>query len=309
MNRSNATYWISEYVHCILAECSSDSLSELHFKALGEYSLLLTILRSHSPNEWRLILDSPKFKKVASRIRTSCNFRSESLEHCQLAQFLAIALDQDFLPRGDILETIKKPPASNLVSLEHYYLMEVAGLQGAPDFWMDATLAFLSNAFTHGVNIADQYQMTHLIFFSTDFGRREMAAPYAQQRILLQIIDRSLELAIKDVNCDLVAELCISGLLIDSNFLASSLAQNSLALLAESQREEGWLMPDYSAYQDSTQPNPNERGNVQYALFHTTCVAIVLDTLMRKCNAKWPNNSFQRTGKMLRILPSAELQR
>ena len=307
MNRSNAMNWISEYVHCILAECGPDSLSGLHFKALGEYSLLLSILRSHNPNEWKCILDSQNSQKIASQLKDNSNFCSELLEHCQLAKFMEIALNQEFLPPKKLLETIKKQPSSNLVSIEHYYLMETAGLQSGPGFWMDATLAFLSHVATHGIDVADQYQLTHLIFFSTDFGKREMAVPYEQRRILHQLIHRSLDLAIEDVNCDLVAELCISGLLIERAFLASSLAQNALALLVESQSDEGWLMSDYSAYQDSPPLSRNERKKTKYALFHTTCITIVLDTLMKKRNVQWPNKSFQRTGKMLRLLPSAEL--
>ncbi|MBY0573629.1 MAG: hypothetical protein K2P84_08105, partial [Undibacterium sp.] len=125
--------------------------------------------------------------------------------------------------------------------------------------------------------------------------------------IIIDLILRSMELTLEDENCDLLSELCISGLLIDPSFLLSSLAQKALALLADSQSDDGWLMSDYSFSQDFTALNRAERESIRYSLFHTTCVSVLLDTLMKSFSIQWPNKSFQRTGKMLRLLPSAEL--
>lgn len=73
MDRGNAISWIFEYIDCILAECST-SFSGSYTKALGEYSLLLSILRNNTPSEWSVIINKPMSKKIIYQFEQKKNY-------------------------------------------------------------------------------------------------------------------------------------------------------------------------------------------------------------------------------------------
>lgn len=299
MNRENAISWIFEYINCILEECTV--FSEAYTKALGEYSLLLSILRNNTPLEWSVILNKPISQKIIDQLEQKKTLFSKSLEHCQLAKFLSIALDKEFLSVDDINQSIKKLPIGEFISIEHYYLMEVIGFKPEKKFWESATLNFFSYVSNYGIDVAHQYHMTHLVFFSTNFGQCEIPIASGQKSILIDIIYKSLKLAIKDLNYDLITELCLAGLLLDSDFFKLSITKEALNLLINCQSDKGWVISDNSIRYDLSILNSKNIKKIKYSLFHTTCVILVLDTLMMKYKLCWPDKIFNKHQKALLV--------
>lgn len=177
--------------------------------------------------------------------------------------------------------------------------METVGLKSELGFWRNATLNFFSYISSYGIDVAYQYHMTHLVFFSTNFGQREMPVSSDHKSILIDITYKSLEFAVKDLNYDLITELCIAGLLIDAQFIKSPIVQNALKLLVNSQSDKGWMISDDSISHDLSILSNGNIKKIKYSLFHTTCVVIVLDTLMKKYKFHWPNKSFNGDQKLL----------
>lgn len=297
MNRSSAIAWVNQYLLRLTDEgCGSGRIAGLHLKAIGEYALLLSLIRQFSPEEWQELIKFEVTRCIASEIK-KMDLRSSQLKECQLAHFLDQAFSQDTYFCAEKYRIISRID-NECVSIEHAFLMESVGLYVHQSYWLDASLQFLRSSECSGIGTSEFYQLTHLVFFSTQFGMRDIPIPKLVKRALYCLVTRAIDHALTDKNCDLLAEVCISAILLDNKFSKSTRCRRALELLGQSQSAIGWFLSDYSCQSLSTDLSFNIQNEwIAYSLFHTTCVCILLDTVLT-------NSPTKRRTRRRRLHPS-----
>jgi hypothetical protein len=274
---ARALSWMTSYLEAMI----STQDDGLRTKALGEFALLLSLL--HAYQESLTHQEQACLRDAHRTIEHLCDefvvFTSASLEHCQIAHFLSRAGCTRYLDPNEICRRVAVCPPSKLISIEHAFVMEEVGLQLPVNFWKRAATALLSEVTRTGITRTWMYQLTHLVFFATQFGSRKFYLGTLLTRALRTLIHTSVEIVSKEGNFDLLAELALSAKFahVHPKKKLYSMLRNSCGLINVHQDSAGWVISDTSMPFHSKKWNKYQ----EYSLFHTTTVCLLLALAFR----------------------------
>ena len=132
MDRERAISWvtkcIAQWIAKAVSDCSPVKKVGLQFKAIGEYSLLLSILREYFPVEWERLVAEEEVQEFVAHLGQALEIGGSSLEECQLAHFIKIGLGVQLVCSEEIIRLVREVPQDKAVSIEHAFIMESVGL-------------------------------------------------------------------------------------------------------------------------------------------------------------------------------------
>lgn len=244
--------WLCEYVGELnYSECSRNT--DLSLKLVGEFSLLCYLMKRMGklPADFTDVLH-----KVTQTIPQSFHF----------GPFIKSCFD---VP-------IEKHLISDKKGIEHSYLRYL--FVGERPNWAQSICVHLDSMTKkeEGISRESAYLLTHLIFYSTDFGKSDYWKTYPDLKMVLKDILKLCEDKYREAqNWDLLRELYLSKLYLSPE-LSSEIAQ---AVSSEDRlvaSEQGWFLSDGLRLKHYEANYLYLSEEEKYSLFHTTLVSLLL---------------------------------
>lgn len=286
LNLERATAWTVAYIDDFLKREFQTAPREscgVVLKSVGEFVLFSDILLNR--------ISEPVFScaKYADIVRATCErlverlewfqyLQNREIEYFEIVYFLGRALKTDLIPLSHIQEHAAIC-SNQRISLEHAFFMECLGLTIPQIYWQLATLELLQVIGLEGFSLKWMYQMTHLVFFASDFGRSSLMIDPHLSKIIRDLLKEALKLTMNSQNWDLTAELAISLLFLDYVDIDKdySLIDSACLTVFSQQSISGWVLSDGELLPNGWINNLNlHDSKTRYSLFHTTIVSILL---------------------------------
>lgn len=137
-------------------------------------------------------------------------------------------------------------------------------------------------AFVHDFDLADDYALTHTVFYVTDFGRRPWPPTLAHLDVVSAVLDLLSTRAERDHNLDLLAEYLLARQMLG---LRGGRARRESDLLSAAQQESGYW-PGPADLVETLQKEEMSPQEVEFFIhYHTTLVA--REALLRAEVQEW----------------------
>lgn len=275
---AKAIKWLSEYTNCLLLDNCSRSREYLS-KAVGEFSLLLMIIKQSQLTNSMGDLDG--LDRLIPTIKENIDDISKSdLEKAQILLCLSF-YETDKKPKQSIIDEIvsKKEHISNNIELA--YIISQCGVSLPLNYW-DSQLVKVFCELLNGKESNYRkvlYDLTHVIFFATNFGCRIFPVKTAcLLKTSVEILFKAVEKSILEQDWDLAIELLIALVVIQSGEIENQEMLSLTQTLLKNQRADGAFVSD-----------GNPKGNPEtishrnaYSVYHTTAIAVILNLLIEK---------------------------
>jgi len=273
---AKATKWLNEYTDCLLSGDNSSSKEYLS-KAVGELSLLLMIIKqSNWADESLKELDI-----LVPQIRENIDFiASSNLEKAQILLCLDLA-ESKCKEKFPYIEEITSKKGHVSSNIELAYILSKCGVDLPSGYW-NRQLIELFNRFLNCEESSYRtilYDLTHIIFFATNFGYNEFpektsGLTTSSSEILLE----SFKTSVFEKDWDLAIELIISLVIIKSDRVSFERLLEMVNSLLQNQRADGAFVSDGDP---ESKPEVISYKNA-YSVFHTTTIAVLLKLLSEK---------------------------
>lgn len=234
-------------------------------KAAGEFLLFSWLIwrRKHSyTKEYESVRELRA--SLASQLRLLTDGATFSEEHWQMITCL---MDHEELAKRS--RDNRPIPDGNSIPIEQAYFLEASGFELPATFWDSAARSHLKKAAVSGCSLAEVYQLTHVIYFGTDFGERRFCEEI--EPILIALVLASIPRAVEIENWDATAELGLALLCLSSRHY--DVALSTITLLKEKQSSYGWVLSDGNRLPVYEARNSELTDRESYSLFHTTLVS------------------------------------
>lgn len=201
----NSSYqWIHDY--CAREVSSAlPNWSRLQVKALGEYGLLCFLIARNSENH--ALPDALRSERLTQSIALNLSKKVSGLPASQLALMLHLGLKIQ-VPHREMRESFETREST--ISNEHAFSLGLVGKPLPCSSWAIASEVLLHGLAVDGVGVRAQYEITHLIFFATNFGERSPPWSDGISNVYEKLLYSLLEKGVSDDDCDLVGELLLS---------------------------------------------------------------------------------------------------
>lgn len=279
---TKATEWISGYVSNMAADLlRGESLisKALTLKILGEFSLFI-FLHGKNARETRRVIPShlvKTFNQVAAYVGsvTPNELGCRNIELNQIRLCLGLSGLGSLSIENDVtrIQTIK--PDEDNISIEHAYILGVSGKEQNKEYWSIAASMLMKEMLNDGASRKWLYQLTHLVFFNSNFGSNKPSLGMASVLIssIYDICRSTFFDAVQNKDWDLAIELALAcSYLRDENSIDSDMQLHITDSILKQQLANGCVLSD-GEWRDM----PSKfNSKLSYSLFHTTTVAILL---------------------------------
>jgi hypothetical protein len=253
--------WVIKYLLEILSNGNSTLDKDIKYKSIGEFTLFCFLLKRDNlliPDYLNLVrkmngLDYKEYKgkKYIKGLICLC------LE--------TIALDK------------KKEIKKEFNSIEELYFISVFHKINSNSSWDKAIIEFICLTQREGLNIASLYNLTHLVFYSSDFGHSDYWTKVNQKlmSIILDIIEVGITKCKRFKNWDLLVELYLSLIFIHREQIFN-LQDEMCKCIHFNKSKFGWYLSDGDNLKFYEENFNTLNINHVYCIFHTTLVTELL---------------------------------
>ncbi len=254
-----------------------------HLKPLGEFILILysfsgnsNKIAHQSAHTWAADMGNILEKPLSELCH---NINWGKLPDCGIKnQFLLSSLlifpahnaltGKSLVPISTIARLLSSPNlalAIYTINLELAFAQDIAGLGSCHELMQSELILFLDKSGDKDLLNSEVYKLTHLIFFATKMGFRELALPQSYRPILKNKLTKALALKMKQQNFDLLSELlmCMNWI----NYTNLPIYEQALQYLSETIILNGCKALNIQMQSD------NQCSNFRY-IYHTALVAL-----------------------------------
>lgn len=272
MDLPKAIHWLCEYASSLLKDESSSS-NELHLKAIGELSLFLMVIKNSFNIDMGDKLDG-LYDITNELCQKLESYTNDKLAIAQINLCIYKCGINDSLSSSDRGIIYSFQDKTN-ESIEIAYLFSVLG-DAMPDQYWDSALVNIIYSLLKDSEEKYRlymYHLTHIIFFSTNFGKRELEIENKNiNQSLIDIVNLSIYKCMNSKDWDLAAELILSKIFLSSSKLHSSCCSRYAEEIFKNQKNDGSFISDGDISREIDFTNYRNR----YSIFHTTTVTIML---------------------------------
>lgn len=248
--------WINSFIQSEVLVHSSIN-EELRTKASCEYILYCYINQSFT----HLDIDTVSTLK---KIETT-----SKLEYYK--PLLDVCLNRN---NGEFVEKID--------CLESKYVQSIFNKDFDFIYWTNIIIHYIKSFLSKGLDTENSYNLTHIIFYSTNFGLNEYSSEMNAQikSILIEFVELAINRARKDFNWDLIRELYLCLIIL----APIKLFEVSKSVSLEDKRiksKYGWYLSDGNNRLFYEQNYDNLCLKEKYSLFHTTLICSILENKLR----------------------------
>lgn len=272
MELTKAIDWLCEYARSLLKDESSRS-NELHLKSLGEMSLFLMVVKNDfkveigdTLNEFYNIV-SELYQKLESY--TDDKLALAQINLCMYKCGIKKSLDKSDL---DIIYSFQNKTNE---SIEVAYLLGIIGHPMPDRYWNEVLVKIIYDLLRgdedkHRLYI---YHLTHIIFFSTEFGTKKIEIENKKiNQSLIDMVDLSIDKCIIDEDWDIAVELILSKVFLSSSESWYSDCKCSTEKIFKNQKYDGSFISDGDISRKIDLTGSWNR----YSIFHTTIITTML---------------------------------
>ncbi|WP_109299865.1 hypothetical protein [Aquimarina sp. AU474] len=245
--------WIYDFISKdILVNTSENSV--LITKSLGEFSIFCFLLQEKE----RLPKDYlPLLKEIDNR-KVLTNYHTVFLKNC--------------LKCYNYHNYITEPSEEGLEI--DYIKSKFFQKKGN---WHNKLISLLYQIRSKGIDIHNSYYLTHIIFYSTDFGKNTYWDSHPKIRnIILEILTICEKKFYSDLNWDILREIHLSRIFIDNKAHLDVLIkfENENTFI---QSDQGWFLSDGNKLKKYENAYKSLKLEEKYSLYHTTLISVILN--------------------------------
>lgn len=251
--------WIDDFItNEVLTYDSEINENELYVKSCCEYILYCYQLKKHEN-----ILSKQK-KKILKKI-ANCN----QIIYCK--HILELCL----------FDKTNKPLEKYPDSIEFFYVLDLMQGKSNIKFWNSVLSIFFRRISKNGITEIEAYNLTHYIFYSTNFGEKceIFELNIDLKTFLLSLINLCIMKFEYEKNWDLCFELYICLLIVDSQYeiISKKINANLLTFVSN----QGWILSNGNNKSYFEKNYHNLTFKQKYSLFHTTLLFELLNVKIK----------------------------
>jgi len=264
----NSNKWVVNYFSETLLEIDPLIDKTIFYKSIGEFTLFCYLLKRND----LLISDYLNLINKASKLDYK-----DYVGGIYIKKLIAICLDINYCNNNkEIIEDYS--------SIEELYFISIFNSINCNKEWDQQVLEFISVIKKEGLDIKSLYHLTHLIFFSSNFGFNMYWIKCDNQikRVIIDILYLGLSKCKISQNWDLLNELYLCFIFIEKEFI-TNFSQEIFSSFSLYKSKYGWYLSDgnnLKFYEDNF-----SKLNFKhlYSIFHTT---IITELLITELNVK-----------------------